>query len=75
VDPTDNAPTTVDPTDNAPTIDELCKSYDEIPYPNVARPFTHISRMAAIGRLRGVNPASPERCLVLELGCADGGNL
>lgn len=31
--------------------------------------------MAAIGRLRGVNPASPEGCRVLELGCADGGNL
>jgi hypothetical protein len=73
--PTINGMKTVDLTNSDPTTNELRKSYDEIPYPNVAKPFTHISRMAALGRLRGVTPASPGNCQVLELGCADGGNL
>ena len=58
-----------------PTTKELQESYDRVPYPNHAKPFTHISRLAAIGRLRGLDPASPDQCTVLELGCADGGNL
>ena len=58
-----------------PTTRDLRKCYDEIPYPNIAKPFTHISRMAAIGALRGLTPVSPASCQVLELGCADGGNL
>ena len=62
-------------THSDPTTNDLRKSYDEIPYPNIATPFTHISRVAAIGRLRGVTPASPGGCQVLELGCAAGGNL
>ena len=59
----------------APSTEELRKAYDEIPYTNAPEPYTHISRIAAIGRLRGLAPASPSRCRVLELGCADGGNL
>jgi methyltransferase-like protein len=65
----------VDLTDCAPTTKQLRESYDEIPYPNYAKPFTHISRLAALGRLRGLTPASPDACRVLELGCSDGGNL
>jgi SAM-dependent methyltransferase len=60
---------------NHPTSNDLRKCYDEMPYPNIAKPFTHISRLAAIGTLRGLAPVSPARCRVLELGCADGGNL
>jgi len=54
---------------------ELRKSYDEVPYPSHAKPFIHIKKLAAIAELYGLNPASPAACRVLELGCADGGNL
>ncbi len=59
----------------APSTDDLRKAYDEIPYLNPPKPFTHLSRIAAISQLRGITPQSPTRCRVLELGCADGGNL
>lgn len=49
--------------------------YDDLPYRNLPKPFTHISRLFAIGSLRGATPVSPEHCRVLELGCANGGNL
>ncbi len=58
-----------------PSTDDLRKSYDEIPYLSPPQPFTHISRIAAIGQLRGVMSPPPSRCRVLELGCSDGGNL
>ena len=57
------------------TMDDLRKSYDEVPYPSHAKPFTHIKMLGAIAELYGLNPASPAACRVLELGCADGGNL
>ena len=50
-------------------------SYDEVPYESHAFPQSHPDRLAAIGRLFGMNPASVENCRVLELGCASGGNL
>lgn len=59
----------------APSTNDLRNSYDEIPYTNAPQPYTHISRIAAVGQLRGMMPPSPARCRVLELGCADGGNL
>ena len=63
------------PRNTIPTTDELRKSYDDLPYTNRAKPFTHISRIGAIGKLRGLSPAAPPACSVLELGCADGENL
>jgi methyltransferase-like protein/SAM-dependent methyltransferase len=53
----------------------LTTSYDELPYTN--NPFTHShpSRLAAIATLFGLQPAPVERCRVLELGCAAGGNI
>lgn len=62
-------------TEGHPTTDDLRRSYDGIPYPDVAKPFTHISRLAAIGNLHGLTPVTPASCQVLDLGCADGGNL
>jgi len=38
-------------------------------------PQTHPDRLATIATLFGMNPAAVERCRVLELGCANGGNL
>jgi methyltransferase-like protein/SAM-dependent methyltransferase len=51
------------------------ESYDQIPYASVPLPDTHPDHLAVIGRLFGLLPAPPERCRVLELGCASGGNL
>jgi len=49
--------------------------YDTVPYLSRAYPATHIRNLAAIARLRGMKPAHPGACRVLELGCATGINL
>jgi methyltransferase-like protein/SAM-dependent methyltransferase len=50
-------------------------SYDEVPY--ASNPFaqTHPSRLFTVATLFGLKPAPPQRCRVLELACAGGGNL
>jgi SAM-dependent methyltransferase len=55
--------------------DTLRASYDELPY--VSRPgyTTHPDCLATVATLFGMRPAHPDRCRVLELGCATGGNL
>jgi methyltransferase-like protein len=50
-------------------------SYDEVPYTSYPFPQTHPSHLAVIATLFGLQPPSPKRCRVLELGCAAGGNL
>lgn len=50
-------------------------SYDRIPYKSHPFPQSHPDRLATIATLFGLKPASVERCRVLELGCASGGNL
>jgi len=50
-------------------------AYDEFPYDSKPFEGTHPNRLAAIARLHGMRPAPPDRCRVLELGCASGGNL
>jgi methyltransferase-like protein len=50
-------------------------TYDEFPYESKPFDGTHPSRLAAIAHLHGMRPAAPDRCRVLELGCAGGGNL
>ena len=50
-------------------------SYDELPYPSHAFAETHPDHLAALARLYGLTPPPVERCRVLELGCAAGGNL
>ena len=49
--------------------------YDEVPHPGFPYPETHPDRLATIATLFGLQPAPPDRCRVLELGCGDGGNL
>ena len=49
--------------------------YDEIPYPNLCHAQTSPDRLAMIGRLLGMRPEPVEQCRVLELACAEGGNL
>jgi len=49
--------------------------YDEIPYPSQPLPQSHPDHLAAIARFFGMQPPPIDRCRVLELGCASGGNL
>ncbi len=51
------------------------ESYDTLPYESIPITETHVEGLAALGRLFGVATADPQRCRVLELGCAEGGNL
>ena len=50
-------------------------AYDAVSYPGLPFSQTHPDRLATIATLYGLPAAPPERCRVLELGCADGGNL
>lgn len=50
-------------------------AYDKTPYPNVSHSLSHPDRLATVAALLGLQPAPVERCRVLELGCAGGGNL
>ena len=45
-------------------------SYDEVPYADRVHPATHPDLLAVVGTLFGMSPALPDRCRVLELGCA-----
>jgi SAM-dependent methyltransferase len=49
--------------------------YDVVAYPNLCHKQTHPDRIAVMGELFGLAPASPEQCRMLELGCGDGTNL
>jgi methyltransferase-like protein/cyclopropane fatty-acyl-phospholipid synthase-like methyltransferase len=50
-------------------------SYDDVPYPSSPMPQTHPDRLATLATLFGLQPAPVKCCRVLELGCANGGNL
>ena len=49
--------------------------YDSVPYPGGAFPATHISHIAMVSKLCRVDAVEPNKCRVLELGCAMGANL
>ena len=55
--------------------DPLRSGFDALPYRHGAIRHTHPARVGAIARLLGLPAAPPERCRVLELGCAEGMNL
>jgi methyltransferase-like protein len=50
-------------------------SYDDLEYPSLPLAQTHPERAATAATLLGLQPAPVDRCRVLELGCASGGNL
>lgn len=50
-------------------------SYDQVPYEGWSYAFTHPEVLAAVGRLKGLNPVPVDTCRVLEIGCAAGYNL
>ncbi len=49
--------------------------YDEMPYPVLSYTFTHPDHLATLAWLLGMDTAPIEKCRVLEVGCASGGNL
>ncbi len=53
----------------------VATSYEELPYDAQAFSVTHPDALAVAASLRGISPAPVETCRVLELGCANGGNL
>src|SRR5262245_4723292 len=57
------------------TADRPATSYDEVPYESFPFASTHPDRLATVATLFGMQPAPADRCQVLELGCAAGGNL
>jgi methyltransferase-like protein/SAM-dependent methyltransferase len=57
-------------TDN-PSLPE----YDETPYSNNPFPNSHPDHLATVATLFGLQPPAVNRCRILELGCASGGNL
>lgn len=50
-------------------------SYDELPYDSLPLPETQPDVIAAVARLHGFEAPDPTRARILELGCAQGGNL
>lgn len=50
-------------------------TYDTLPYTSRANPRTHPDLLATLGAICGLTPAPPATARVLEIGCADGGNL
>ncbi|MEX0677629.1 MAG: class I SAM-dependent methyltransferase [Pirellulales bacterium] len=49
--------------------------YDEVPFPSQPLPHSQPARLGAIAAMFGMQPTPADRCRVLELGCATGGNL
>jgi len=49
--------------------------YDQVPYESHAYAASTPDRMALMAILFGMEPAPPERCRVLEIGCGAGGNI
>ena len=54
---------------------DLRASYDEVPYQSLPLRQTHPDHLATVASLFGFAATNIERCRVLELGCAAGGNL
>ena len=50
-------------------------SYDELPYDSLPLPETQPDFLAAVARLHSFDTPDPRRARILELGCAQGGNL
>lgn len=63
------------PTVAAPAAPAPAFSYDEVPYESHPFAQTHPSRLFTVATLFGMRPTPVQRCRVLELGCAAGGNL
>lgn len=54
---------------------DTLQTYDELPYDRLPMPETEPDFLAALARLHGFETADAHHARVLELGCAQGGNL
>jgi methyltransferase-like protein len=54
---------------------DMPNPYDEVPYESHAYAASTPDRLALMAILFGMEPAPPERCRVLEIGCGSGGNI
>ncbi|MHB1186712.1 methyltransferase domain-containing protein [Thiobacillus sp.] len=54
---------------------ETLASYDELPYDSLPLPETQPDFLAAVAKLHGFDAPDPRHARILELGCAQGGNL
>lgn len=54
---------------------DTLNSYDELPYDSLPLSETQPDVLAAVARLHGFDAPDPRRARILELGCAQGGNL
>ncbi|HUF05586.1 MAG TPA: methyltransferase regulatory domain-containing protein [Aridibacter sp.] len=54
---------------------QIAEAYDRMPYPSKFFYLTNPDHLATIGVLFGLEPAPPQECRVLELGCGNGSNL
>lgn len=50
-------------------------TYDDIPYPSYPFPYTRPEHLRTIGQLFGMTPPAIETARVLDIGCAEGGNM
>jgi SAM-dependent methyltransferase len=57
------------------SLGKTTSAYEAVLYPSGIFPQTHPDRLATIGTLRGMCPASVYCCRVLELACGTGNNL
>jgi SAM-dependent methyltransferase len=55
--------------------DELSSRYEEVAYVSGAFAPSRPDNLHVVGRLNGLSPSPAQRCRVLEIGCAAGGNL
>ena len=51
------------------------QDYDAVPYEDCPLIQTKPDNLGLIAKLFGIDAAAPDKCRVLELGCASGGNI
>jgi SAM-dependent methyltransferase len=56
-------------------VEQLKADYDAVAYDSEAYPQSHPDRIAVVAALRGLQAPPVEKCRILEIGCASGGNL
>lgn len=54
---------------------QIAEAYDRMPYPSKFFSLTNPDHLATLAVLFGLEPAAPDNCRVLELGCGNGSNL
>lgn len=56
-------------------LSSAAEAYDKIPYPYLTYSQTHPDRLASLATLLGLEVPAIDRCRILDIGCAAGGNI